>query len=366
MKAQQPGASAQSAPAQAGGNLDGRGQSAPVRVIREGYVAVQEGFGFEGSGQDGAFRATRPALPPVFFVAAGLWAGIGAAYLFLEAASLPVTLACLFACLIGVAGAGIALWRTRYTVVACALVGLCLGGVCGCVAVLDYASDCAAALQQPAQTCEFRVVEDAKQGDFGASCCAETTLANGRAIKARINFAADDGTRDSAGDSASHPEALYRFGQRFRTQATFCAPSQTAAHYYYQQGIAARVSADQVQRSAPTGALGVLLAFRQSALASFDGYSGEGAAFLRAVLFGERSGLDEGGFYAAVKACGLAHIIAVSGAHLVVVSSFIGLFLRALRLNLWATVLVQVLFIGCYLVFTGLPISAIRAALMSL
>ncbi|MEG2260658.1 MAG: hypothetical protein RSB68_03105, partial [Raoultibacter sp.] len=91
MKAQQPGASAQSAPAQAGGNLDGRGQSAPVRVIREGYAAVQEGFGFEGSGQDGAFRATRPALPPVFFVAAGLWAGIGAAYLFLEAASLPVT-----------------------------------------------------------------------------------------------------------------------------------------------------------------------------------------------------------------------------------------------------------------------------------
>ncbi|MEG1830254.1 MAG: DNA internalization-related competence protein ComEC/Rec2 [Raoultibacter sp.] len=338
-------------------------------------MKAQEGFGFEGgSGQEGALSAIRPGLPLVFFVAAGLWAGIGAAYLFLEAAQPPTMLACLLACLVGALGAGIALWRTRYTAIACVLVGLCLGGVCGCVAALDYARDCAAALQQPAQTCEFRVVEDAKQGDFGASCCAETTLANGRTIKVRVNFAADDAARDATDDAAgdttdaaaAHPETLYRFGQRFRTQASFCAPSQTAAHYYYQQGIAARVSADSVQRSEPTGALGVLLAFRQSALASFDGYSGEGTAFLRAVLFGERGGLDEGGFYAAVKACGLAHIIAVSGAHLVVVSSFIGLFLRALRLNLWATVAVQVLFIGCYLVFTGLPISAIRAALMSL
>ncbi|MEG1397062.1 MAG: ComEC/Rec2 family competence protein [Raoultibacter sp.] len=286
--------------------------------------------------------------------------------------------ACGVACLLGAVVGCVALWFTRHKAFACLMLGLCLGGVCAAVASLDYAADVGAALEEASGVHEFMVVEDAVKGDFGLSCCAETTLTGGRRVKVRINFNQEENrevaaegsaaktTSNSKGEQVASDRALYRYGQRFRTYTTLRKPSLTAEHSYYRQGIAARATAFTLEAVPPSGAFGALLDFREAALASFASYEGEGAAFLRAVLFGERSGLEEGGFYTAVKTCGLAHIIAVSGAHLVVVSSFIGLFLRVARVNRFVSIGAQVAFIGCYLVFTGLPISAIRAAVMSL
>ncbi|MEG2210910.1 MAG: DNA internalization-related competence protein ComEC/Rec2 [Raoultibacter sp.] len=306
---------------------------------------------YVGEEKDAAQCSVRPSVPALFFVGAGLWGGIGCSYACLERAeSLSILLCALFS-LVGLVIACVALWRRRQKALFCLLVGICLGGICGSVAAFDFSQDCAASDVSSGGVYEFIVVEDATMGDFGSSCCATTTLSTGQSIKVRISFGQE--------------EQLFRFGERFSAFTTFHQPGDVAASYYYRQGISCRATVFHAIRIAPSGVFGALLAFREYALACFQGYSGEGAAFLRAVLFGERSDLDEGGFYGAVKACGLAHLIAVSGAHLVVVSTFIGLFLRLLRINRYAAVVLQVLFIGCYLIFTGLPISAIRAAVMS-
>lgn len=304
-----------------------------------------------GIAEDEACLSVRPAVSSSVYLAAGLWSGIGVVYGCLEHYDAFFALCSLVISVFGIIALLLALWRCRRKAITCLLVGFCLGGVCASVAALDYGVDMEEAIAAESGLYEFSVIEDASRGDFGMSCCAETKLASGRKVAVRLDF--------------DKEETRYRYGERFVSFTTFRKPSEAAASHYYREGLAAHATVYSTESVALPKAFGVLVDFRQRALACFDGYSGEGAAFLRAVLFGERSDLTEGGFYAAVKVCGLAHIIAVSGAHLVVVSSLIGICLRALRANLWMTIVMQLVFIGCYLIFTGFPISAFRAALMS-
>ena len=105
---------------------------------------------------------------------------------------------------------------------------------------------------------------------------------------------------------------------------------------------------------------------RARALEVLGRLDGDGGAVLQALVCGARGALDEGDVYAAFKASGLAHLVAVSGAHLVMVCAFAGAALRALRAPRAVAVGVQAALLACYLVLSAMPISAVRAALMTL
>lgn len=86
---------------------------------------------------------------------------------------------------------------------------------------------------------------------------------------------------------------------------------------------------------------------------------------LRAILLGERTRLFDASFYHSIKVAGLAHLVAVSGAHLVIVTGFVTLLLKKLRVPRKLSVALQTLFLMSYVVLVGFPVSCIRAAIMS-
>ncbi|WP_415997264.1 ComEC/Rec2 family competence protein [Gordonibacter pamelaeae] len=111
--------------------------------------------------------------------------------------------------------------------------------------------------------------------------------------------------------------------------------------------------------------MAALVELRARAIALFDGYAGEGPALCKAVLFGDRSDLSRAeDFYRDVKSVGLAHLIAVSGSHLVVVVGMVECALRALRVPRGVRSVVVGGFMAAYVVLTGMPVSAVRAAVM--
>ena len=95
------------------------------------------------------------------------------------------------------------------------------------------------------------------------------------------------------------------------------------------------------------------------------GMGSDEQTLLRAILLGERTGLFDASFYHSIKVAGLAHLVAVSGAHLVIVTGFVTLLLKKLRVPRKLSVALQTLFLVSYVVLVGFPVSCIRAAIMS-
>ena len=85
---------------------------------------------------------------------------------------------------------------------------------------------------------------------------------------------------------------------------------------------------------------------------------------LQALVCGYRQPLRDSGAYEGYKAVGLAHVVAVSGAHLAIVAMVLGWALRRLRVPHGLGLAVLAAFLGAYLVFAGVPLSAVRAAAM--
>ena len=56
---------------------------------------------------------------------------------------------------------------------------------------------------------------------------------------------------------------------------------------------------------------------------SFDGANQDAVALVQALVVGDRRALFEGDLYGNVKVAGLAHLVAVSGAHLVIVMGLV-------------------------------------------
>ena len=293
----------------------------------------------------------RPALPPVLACGLGLWAScaaVCAAAQFWEAgACVAVGAAALAAAVL----AAVALLRCgRGTLARCALLGILVGAACGCGAGASLHVAWQEAAGEAPGRLRFEAVEDADAGLYGAQCVARTRLASGRAVDVRLRFA----------DGADVP----RYGDVFEAEASLAAPAERSAAWCWQRGVAAVATVRQAAPVARHDALGVLLGVRARALEVLGRLDGDGGAVLQALVCGARGALDEGDVYAAFKASGLAHLVAVSGAHLVMVCAFAGASaLRAPRAPRAVAVGVQAALLACYLVLSAMPISAVRAAL---
>ena len=305
-----------------------------------------------GSVRDaGAPLPPRPALPPTLGCALALWAACAAA---LSASETWDAAACVA---VGAAGAAasaafaVALWRLPAPLVWATLLGAALGTACagGCAAVQHEAQQQGSGVSGRLR---FEMVADGSKGLYGASCFARAEVPGVGATVVRLRFDED--------------EAVPRYGDVVEADATLSAPSGASASYCWRQGAALEGTARRVERVARADALGALANVRNRAIDALvreDG--GDGGAVLAALVCGWRGALEEGDAYAAYQASGLAHLVAVSGAHLSIVAGCAAALLRVLRVPRRVGLVLQAALLLSFLVLAAAPPSAVRAAVMA-
>ena len=133
------------------------------------------------------------------------------------------------------------------------------------------------------------------------------------------------------------------------------------------QGVCGSVLVVRVLSERPAvGLQGCVLDLRRAAIAAIAPSTGEGRALVAGCVCGDREALDSYGLTDAFSSCGIAHLIAVSGAHLSVVASLVARLLDALELRVRTRMILLAMVTGAFVVFCGAPISAVRAWAMSL
>ena len=298
------------------------------------------------SGSDPEGRP-RPSLPPLLVAGLVLWG---------TAALVWPRLAEADAAFMGALAVG-AIGCAAILAVACALIrkvptlALVVLGICaGCALSAVHGLALGASMSGVDGEREWACIlaEDAKEGAFGWSARAVVEDRAGASLRARVQLPDDGG--------------LWLQGDRLVVSADIRAPSAASRSYYWDGALAGSIDARAGKRlpgAAP------LLGLRERAIDLLETYGGADAALPLALVCGYRPPIEASGLYDRFKAVGLAHLVAVSGAHLSIVTMFVAAGLRLLRLGRRATAVVTALFLLGYVCFTGMPVSALRAALMA-
>ncbi len=336
---------------------------------------------------------SRPAIPTAFLcLAATLWAerlvlggNVGGARAFVggAAASLALLAARLLCSRLGKEALGCAL-----SAAALAALAFAAGGLTGGASYTRIAAAQQALGSRPVSTLQLRLESDMSKG---------ASLWRGRA-SVRL-----DGK--PVGDVWLQADSDLACGATIGCVGRFTANGEDEwGRSSRMQGVCGTVRAVRVTSvSQAEGFEGMLLAARREALRGILGYevgvslstsnnnaSGAGtpagesgllssgdhefgddsAAGSRAVVAGIVCGyvpaLKQEGLSDLFSVCGISHMVAVSGSHLVVVSSIAGLLLSRVRLPRWSKAVLLALFSGAFVVFCGSPPSAARSWIMSM
>ncbi|WP_455138369.1 ComEC/Rec2 family competence protein [Thermophilibacter sp.] len=132
------------------------------------------------------------------------------------------------------------------------------------------------------------------------------------------------------------------------------------------QGIAGTVDVRRVlERRDADGARGVVLGLRAAALQSLDGPSSDARALLAGSVCGHTAAMAERGLDELFARCGVSHLVAVSGGHLVIVAGVLGRLLARTRLRPAPRAALQLGATLLFVAFCGAPASAVRSWAMA-
>ena len=299
-------------------------------------------------GPDYRHRSRRPALTPLLLCGAALWAGCAAAYgRFPPFEPDMCRLLALAAAGCGALLAGASLLRRwAAPVLACAF--LLLGGALGWAAAasLQSAAEAAAA---PAVAGTLTLLADSSDTGFGEGALARMDLPDGTGLTVSARFPAGS--------------ALF-YGQRFSCRGVLRALDAETGAYPWSQGAGGVFDVSDFDAIAGSGPLAALVRFRMRAVEALAGDGADGAV-LQAVACGYRREVRGSEAYRDYQTCGIAHLIAVSGAHLVIVTGLFGAVLQRIGCPRRAAVVMLTAIMAAYLVLSAMPLSALRAAVMS-
>lgn len=131
------------------------------------------------------------------------------------------------------------------------------------------------------------------------------------------------------------------------------------------QGFCGRVRMVRIRSSASArGLTGLLQATRRAALETIEPQSRPSRAIVAACVCGSREALDDTGLADICAACGVSHMVAVSGAHLAVIASLLDWLLVALGLSPRARSCAILPLCLAFVLVCGAPLSAVRALAM--
>lgn len=133
------------------------------------------------------------------------------------------------------------------------------------------------------------------------------------------------------------------------------------------QGLAGEVRVLRVLDALPAdGVLGALVSFRERVLASLEPISSDARALLAGSVCASTTAMGERGLDETFAACGISHLVAVSGGHLAMVTGALSAALFRTRLRPPARLAVLLAASGAFVLFCAAPSSAVRAWAMSL
>lgn len=295
-------------------------------------------------------KTPRPSIPPIFVVAIALWGACAIAYLSLRGADpsylAPGAISTLVAALLLAGG----LVRARRApLVLLLLVGILLGISCASGGAWRAQSSIDS-LADAQVDWTIELTGDSNPGLYGSSASARAIGVDGASYPVEVRF--DDGV-------------MLLCGARFPYTGSIDRPSERNAALLWEKGLVGQLDVASVDVE-DVAELSPIERARARAIDLFAEYAGGSAGILQALVCGYRTTVDAEGAYEDYKITGLAHLVAVSGSHLAIVSSFVGFALGRLRLSAVARGVAVAIFVLSYLVFSGMPISAIRAAIMVL
>lgn len=292
-------------------------------------------------------RPPRPHLPPLLVAGLAMWGAAAAAWPACAALGDGALAAAGAACLAAAAVlAGLCLWRGRAAVGAVAALGILVAvGACS-AAALGVGLD-GRAMAGASGPWECTLTTDAKSSEFGWRAEARVRLSEGRTASVRLNL-------------PENAEGLLQ-GDVLIVEGSFSLPAEASREYYWNAGLVGSLTAHSWDMR-EGGGVGSL---RRRALEIVGEHGGAGAGLVQALVCGWRPAIEAEGTYDRFKTVGLAHLVAVSGAHLSIVTLFVAQLLRIARASRRVTAVSTALFLVGYVGFTGMPVSALRAALMA-
>lgn len=318
--------------------------------------------------------ASRPSLPLTLWLALGAWLGVAVAYGNLREQGVFVCQVLAVVCAVSL-GACIVCLLASVGRAACVVLaaGVLLGAMGGGVAAGKvYAAQ--ADLWGAGGESVVELTQDGQTGSFGQTATGRVQTSNGVSALVRVNL-------------TDAPPLMA--GQCIVVNATWREPNASSAESLWTKGIAATTNAQGCRVVETEGPVSAIRAIRARALAMMDalspdgtrsegdaannaagstdaeGASFEGRDFLEAVLLGWRDGIFDASWYAAAKVDGVAHMVAVSGAHLAIVCGMALALMRRLRVPRTIQLATQLALVSTYLVLTGVAVSAVRAAFMT-
>ena len=296
--------------------------------------------------------AKRPSMSPLTILALALWGACAGSYtLGFHCAREFLVPFIVVACVV-FALAVFALVRGAPPTLAVLALGLVIGCALGFSATLSYEAKANQAIASPVQKWVFTAEEDARQGDFGATVRA-------------VAYSASSGEEHAVSVTLPKGEGDIFYGDSFSATCALSQPREASAERFYLQGIDAVSSPEAIEQLDNLRSVGDVLAnVRKSVIALFDG-QGDVGALCQALVCGYREQLRESDLYAACKTVGVAHLVAVSGAHLSITCGMIASVLQVVRTPRRFSLAIQLAVLSIYLVLTGMPISALRAAAMA-
>lgn len=303
--------------------------------------------------------AVRPSIPPLVWAAVSLWLGVAAAESLAWAGwfddSLVSHLIVFVAAGIFATGAFVAMRSATPASWLLVTGGLMAGLICGCL----YWSGIRATAQ----------AHEPGESAHAVAVVTEDPIRNERGVLVRLRLTGPEWSATKV--SAFWPEnlAIPRAGQRVVVRGVVGdrAASERTARRAHQRGEAFRLKvADATLGPFSTTPVGLAASARQRLSERLREIPGEGSILLEGMLLGDMSRLRGTIVEENFRICGLSHLIAVSGGHLVIVAYLLGVALTALKLPRKTRVFAVLLACCSYVALSGAQISAVRSLIMGM
>lgn len=299
----------------------------------------------------------RPTLPPVMWTALSLWLGVVAAESLAWARWLDdlqkTHLLALGAVGILVMVLLVARRRATHALWPIAICGFMAGLLCGC---LYWSSIRATTLAHEPGTSIHE-----------SGLVTEDPVLTERGALVRLRLTGPDRRATNVGAFWPKDLAIPRAGQLVVVRGSVGerATSEFVARRAHRRGEAFSLKVIDAKMG-PFSAtpVGMAASARQRLSERLRSIPGDGSILLEGMLIGEMSRLRGSAVEEDFRICGLSHLIAVSGGHLVIVAYLLGATLIVLKVPRKIRVLIVVIACGGYVALSGAQVSAVRSLIM--
>lgn len=297
---------------------------------------------------------SRPSLPPLLLAALSAWIAVCLSeelcwQLYADARMAAVLLMCLIV-LVAIGTIILAIKHHGFAVVCIAFISVC---ICGLFWWGGWAKDVERlpALLEQTPTLELDLTGDPAARDYGTISTARINC-NAGSISMRLIW-----------PEGAEPLAA---GHRIAVTGNVSSPKlDDGGRWNHRNGFAGMLRASHVEELGYSpGLRGFVTAFRDDSFARVASIEGDAAGLLAGILLGNRTLYAGSELEQAFQTTGLAHLMAVSGTHLAIVTMLLSALLARspLRRKVRSAVLIIGLII--YVAITGFAPSALRAATM--